>query len=246
MKPTVTLCKLLGGSHLYGLNTPESDIDYRGVFMHTDPSYILGTKRFDEERHQDPSIQEDLIFKELNHFAGLLKAANSEALEYLFAPTEVFTEFSESWARFRGATYSLVDTHKLYKCLRGYMQGEYRLAIGERKGTIGGKRYAEVIKYGFSRKNFTQLFRLAYVGQTFFLEDRFVVNIKKDAPTEIYDKLMKVKTQPWEFTKEVLTQMYLDEEKKLEDAFNNRIKTYTFSEDLINNLLLEAYKPYLQ
>ena len=36
------LVKTLGGSTAYGLNTPESDLDYRGVFVNTDPSKILG------------------------------------------------------------------------------------------------------------------------------------------------------------------------------------------------------------
>jgi predicted nucleotidyltransferase len=43
------LCEYLGGSHLYGTNTPDSDIDTRGVFMNTDPSKILGLDRFDHE-----------------------------------------------------------------------------------------------------------------------------------------------------------------------------------------------------
>ena len=49
---TKTLCRYLGGSHLYHLDTPQSDRDERGVFMVTEPSYILGTMRHDEKRRQ--------------------------------------------------------------------------------------------------------------------------------------------------------------------------------------------------
>jgi len=38
------LVKYIGGSKLYGLDTPESDIDYRGVFIHTNPSKIYGMR----------------------------------------------------------------------------------------------------------------------------------------------------------------------------------------------------------
>jgi hypothetical protein len=241
----VSLCKFLGGSHLYGLNTPESDMDYRGVFMHTDPSYILGTKRFDEERMQNHTEQIDIVYKELNKMVALLKDSNSEAIEALFAPEEAFTENTEIWKEFRKHAIHFVDSEKLYKCLAGYMQGEYRLAIGERKGKIGGKRYSKLQEVGYSPKNFTQLFRLAYLGRTFFLEDRFVVNVKKDATTDTFDFLMGVKTKPENFTKEKLTELFHAEDAKLKEAFEARKYTFRFDEKLANELLLAAYLPYL-
>lgn len=243
---TVTLCSFYGGSHLYGLNTLESDVDYRGVFMHTESAYILGTKRFEEERIQKPDEQVDYVYKELNKVVDLLQASNSEALEALFAPEEAFTELKTVWKEFRKHAMSFVDSEKLYKCLKGYMQGEYRLAIGERKGKIGGKRYAKLEEVGYSPKNFTQLFRLAYMGRIFFLEDRFVVNVKKDANKETFDFLMEVKTKPENFTKSKLTKLYHLEETLLDDAYSKRVKTYTFNETLANRLLLEAYLPWLK
>ena len=40
-KPTVVNMKF--GSHLYGLNTPTSDVDYKGIFMPTLEELLLGT-----------------------------------------------------------------------------------------------------------------------------------------------------------------------------------------------------------
>jgi predicted nucleotidyltransferase len=34
------ICKVTGGSRMYGLQTPESDTDIRGVFLNTDPAII--------------------------------------------------------------------------------------------------------------------------------------------------------------------------------------------------------------
>jgi hypothetical protein len=243
MKPDHVICEFLGGSHLYGLNTPESDEDVRGVFVNTDSAFILGTRRFDEARKQNHTIKEDVVYKEVSHVLRLLHQANSEALEMLFAPQESFTFLHKDFQTIRDNHESLVDSKKLFNCLRGYMQGEYRLAIGERKGQIGGKRYAKLQEVGFSPKNFTQLFRLAYCGIMFFKSDRFPVNLKKEA---IYDELMAIKTTPEKYSKEQLTEAYLEAEKDLVDAFENRVRDRQFDEEVANKLLLTLYFPHLR
>lgn len=240
------LCEFQGGSHLYGLNTPASDIDVRGVFANTDPDYILGTKRHDESRKQISSEKEDIVYKELSHFMRLLKASNTEALEILFAKESAFSLMSHSMSLIRTSQDSFVDSERLYNCLRGYMQGELRLALGERKGQIGGKRYEAVQKYGFSPKNFTQLFRLAYVGEIFFKENRFPVNIKDEKDPAIWEALMAIKTQPENFSKDELTLRYAEAELSLEEAFNNRAKDRKFDEEVANETLLAIYIPHLE
>jgi len=239
------LCEFHGGSHLYGLNTPASDIDVRGVYANTDYTSILGTKRFDEERRQTASIQEDIVYKEVSHFIRLLKQSNTEALEILFASESAFSILSDSMKLIRSYHESLVDSERLYKCLCGYMQGEYRLAIGERKGQIGGKRYESVQKYGFSPKNFTQLFRLAYAGQMFFEQNRFPVNIKEEKDPDIWNALMNIKTKPELFTKDELTLKYAEAELALEQAYENRVVERKFDEDKANELLFDVYMPHL-
>lgn len=67
----------------------------------------------------------------------------------------------------------------MFRCLLGYMQGERRLANGERTGQLGSKRKAHLDKYGFSPKNFTQLFRLASCGKALFEKGYFPVNMKQ-------------------------------------------------------------------
>ncbi|NBQ69782.1 MAG: hypothetical protein EBU46_13540, partial [Nitrosomonadaceae bacterium] len=76
------ICKMLGGSHSYGLQTATSDIDYRGVFLNTDVSTIIGLDRFE---HQDlKSDTEDSFYWELRHFLNLLRRGNTQGLELLF------------------------------------------------------------------------------------------------------------------------------------------------------------------
>ena len=87
---------------------------------------------------------------------------------------------------------SFIDTDNMFKCLRGYMQSELRLANGERTGQLGGKRKAQLDKYGFSPKNFVQLFRLAHAGVTLFQEGYFPVNVM---PFVFGEMLFKLKTR---------------------------------------------------
>lgn len=236
------ICEYLGGSHLYGLNTPESDEDVRGLFVNSQPMYILGTRRFDEQRNQNPALKEDVVYKEVSHFFRLLAQSNSEALEALFAKESSFSLLTPEFRRIQQLRYEFVDSKRLYDCLRGYMASEYRLAIGERKGQIGGKRYAKLQEVGFSPKNFTQLFRLAYCGKTFFLEDRFPVDMRDES---IHEFLMDVKVRPEKFNKDVLTEKYREAEKELDAAFEKRILNRKFHEDMANQILLELYRPYI-
>lgn len=243
MKPDFVIAEFLGGSHLYGLNTPESDMDVRGVFVNTDPAYILGTRRFDEARKQNHVLKEDVVYKEVSHFIRLLNQANTEALEILFADDAAFTTLAYEMDLIRTNAAFLVDSERLFNCLRGYMAGEYRLAIGERKGQIGGKRYAKLQEVGFSPKNFTQLFRLSHVGKVFFTENRFPVNVK-DEPC--FEELMAIKTTPEKFTKEQLTAKFQEEEKMLVEAYENRKVTRNFDEEIANKLLLDIYMEHLE
>jgi len=240
---TKTLCTYLGGSQLYHLETPESDLDERGVFMHTDPAYILGTKRFDEERKQNKDT--DKVMKELSHFCSLLRRSNSEAMETLFADDDAFDTLSPEFERLREERFSFVDSKGLFNCLRGYMKGELRLACGERKGKLGGKRYTKLQEVGFSPKNFVQLFRLGHVGCHFFNENRYVVDTRQ-FNGNLHQFMYDVKTQPELYSVEELTTMAHDLDKKLAEAFENRKVDHKFNETKLNELLLEVYLPVLQ
>ena len=251
MKKTKTLCSYYGGSTLYHLMTPESDLDERGVFMHTDVAYILGTKRFDEDRKQD--VDTDRVFKELSHFGSLVRKSNSEAMEVLYANESEFAFMSDEFKLIRDARMDFVDSTNLFKCLRGYMKGELRLACGERKGAIGGKRYAKLQEVGFSPKNATQLFRLAQVGITFFESDKYVVDTREfecELPSSEFKSfhsfLMNVKTKPKQFNVDDIKKFAEWYEDRLVTAWQSRNIDRNFNEDKLNELLLKVYFPVVK
>lgn len=236
------IAKYLGGSHLYGLNTPKSDLDERGVFINTEPQFILGLDRFEEQRNQISEEQIDIVYKEICHFFKLLRCANTEALETLFAEEGAFSLLEEEMWEIRKNAMQYVSTDLLFSCLKGYMQSEYRLALGERKGQIGGKRYAQLQVHGYSPKNVVQLLRLSYVGKKFFETGVFVVNMKNEP---IFDDLMRIKTQPETFSLEEVKKAYSRAEEELKIAFENKKINLTFNEKLANLTLCKIYKQYL-
>lgn len=243
MNNTEILCKYLGGSNLYHLNTPESDLDWRGVFINKDPSYIIGLNRFDEQRKLNES--EDSVMREFSNFMRLIQKANTEALECMFAPKESFNELSKRFSLVRLHALDLINSEQFYKSLRGYAQGEYRLALGQRTGVLGHKRHESLKKYGFSPKNCTNLLRLLYTGIHFFKEDRYIVNCH-DFGQDVYDKLFAIKTKPETYSVTQMERDYKDFEKQLDSAYNDRKVTHSFNPIIANWLIVQLYYPYLK
>lgn len=245
---TKTLCTLMGGSHLYNLNTPESDLDVRGVFMHLDPKFILGTKRFDEERKQND--EEDKVLKELSHFCSLIARSNTEAMDFLFCKSSEFESITPEFEFIRSYAYQLIDSKALFNCLRGYMKGERRLMNGERKGKIGGKRYAKLKEVGYSPKNAVQLIRLANVGATFFRTGKYIVDTRQFEhnplmPASFHNLLMTIKTKPETYSVEEVNAMVDIMEEQIVNAYENRKETYHFDEVLMNKILYKIYMEVL-
>jgi predicted nucleotidyltransferase len=233
------LVKVLGGSTAFGLNTPESDVDYRGVFVNTEPAKILGLEKLDHVQKQET---DDIVYYEVRKFFELLRNGNTGALEILFTDEQL--ESTPEFDEIRANRLKFIDTDKMFKCLLGYMQGERRLANGERTGVLGGKRKAQLEKYGYSPKNFTQLLRLAHCGVVLFQDGYFPVNLKKDNKV-VWATLMDIKTHPENHTKEELNSLTDQCEVALKNAYETRKFNYTFDADLANELMRKIYLPYL-
>lgn len=81
------------GSHLYGTDTPTSDLDIKGVFMPTAREIILGRvprniskgrNKADGEKNLSTDV--DMEFWSLGEFVKLLSEGQTGALDLLFAP----------------------------------------------------------------------------------------------------------------------------------------------------------------
>lgn len=235
------IAEIVAGSRLYGLDTPESDNDTRGVFLNTEPSRILGLDRLDILKDE----KEDLLLFEFRHFLSGLRKTNTNMLELLFAEDDKFRLLEPEFLKVRGNRKGLIDSNKFFKSLVGYVENERRLATGERKGEIGSKRRGQLERYGFSPKNFSHLFRLLRCGTVFFRTGNYPVDIRKHDP-EFGDFIFRIKAEPEKFTREALEGMIPGMRSGLEEAFAGRKEDLVFDEELANRLCMEVYLPYLE
>lgn len=239
------LAKIVGGSHLYGLATPDSDLDYRGVYMNTDAASILGLSSTSKSAKHEvrQNDQEDVAMYELRHFMELLKNTNTQVMEILFAEENAFVELSP-WFKKRilKERLRLIDTKKAFSTLCGYMQGEKRRANGELTGKLGSKRQKAIEQYGYSPKNFVQLLRLGYCGCELISRKVFPTNIMT-YDTEFGMMLKAIKIEPEGYDRELLNLMAEEADKGLRKTFDERNESedLVFDEDYANFVLLEAY-----
>lgn len=89
---TKTLIKCLAGSHLYGLSTPESDIDYYEVYDYFNKRY-----RPNKQAKQTIVDNEDSTQVSLNKFHFMCMKGVPQALETLFSPQDAWLEVSGEW-----------------------------------------------------------------------------------------------------------------------------------------------------
>jgi hypothetical protein len=232
-----TICRIVAGSRMYGLDTPESDVDTRGVFLSTGYAEILGLSRDKIIKHES----DDFLLIEFRHYLGHLQRTNTSAIELLFA--EGFDVIEEEFRIVRENKYSLIDSERLFHSLMGYIHGERRLANGERTGELGGKRKEQLDKYGFSPKNFSHLLRLAHCGEAFFRTSFYPTSLKDDPACGL---ILSVKTEPERYTKEELNLMSDAALVRLKKSYEARRETFRFDAALANRLCLDFYWPFLQ
>lgn len=94
---------MLFGAHLYGTATPQSDLDYKGVFLPTKEEVLLG--RIPKSRHystgssacKNTAADTDVELYSLHYFVKLACDGQTVALDMLHAPAEAILESSTIW-----------------------------------------------------------------------------------------------------------------------------------------------------
>lgn len=116
--------KAVVGSQAYGLATPTSDVDVKGVFMQPNKDLLVNNKYI-------PFIEvnKDECYYELRHFLTLLASGNPTAIELLFTPYEQVIETSDAFEYLKGYS-SFFLTKKLYDSFGGYAGTQLQKAKG--------------------------------------------------------------------------------------------------------------------
>lgn len=88
---TIFMC--VAGSHAYGLNTPESDVDFRGVCI--PPLQYIALRSFEQKDKWDDGA--DRVVFNIIKFVDLALKANPNILELLFMPDDCILKSTSLW-----------------------------------------------------------------------------------------------------------------------------------------------------
>jgi len=102
------LVKAQAGSHLFGTNTENSDMDYKGIYIPDKKDIYLGKvedtyqiKRSKEHGEKNTKDDVDVEFYSLKKYIQMLNEGQTVALELLFTPDDKIIEADPSWYSLR-------------------------------------------------------------------------------------------------------------------------------------------------
>lgn len=135
------LFETVAGSHAYGTNTPESDVDVRGVFQM--PIRDLVALNRVHDRAADESS--DTEFHELEKFFHELVKCGPNVLELLWMPEDCVRLVTPKMQRIIDSR-DLFISQKCFHSFQGYAHAQIKRAKGQNKWVNKGSRQQSGIK----------------------------------------------------------------------------------------------------
>lgn len=172
------ITKVVVGSRLHGLNTPESDWDYRGI--HISPIKKVLSPFATQKNTVWIEGDEDNTSYELAEFCKLATKGNATILEVFFSDqvketSPIAEEMRDNWIKF-------IDTHHFVNASRGYAHNQYNKFYNfEGPGIKGQERTS---KFAIS------FLRVMWQCEQFLLTGEFKCNLEE---SDLYDLMKKIK-----------------------------------------------------
>lgn len=174
------ILKTLGGSHAYGLNTPTSDMDFRGVAL-SPVNWLLGFRPGQESsetaERKHPDTGEDTVIHTLGKFCSLALKGNPNILEVLFCRDEEVLDWTQTGRELRVMRDAFLS-RAVFASLSGYAYQQLRNARNHNSYHGAHAEYIE--KYGWDTKNGMHLVRLLLMGKEILATGELHVYREKD------------------------------------------------------------------
>lgn len=159
------LAKFIHGSHLYQLNTPESDQDFKGIYMPSLKDMVLGkvkdTVDFSTNKSNEKNSSDDTDYEvySIQKFVQLLSKGEMVTFDMLFAPESAVTYYDE-FGNMISSELAEEIRHPVYKIRNEF----YDLFIHKDMKAYFGYCRRQAAKYGVkgSRLDSLYLVRSAY------------------------------------------------------------------------------------
>src|SRR5271169_2704067 len=121
-----TILLVRHGSHAYGLNTPESDEDFKGVCVKPKECYFGFTQRFEQMEHMgSKSDGIDEVVYSLDKFAALAADANPNIIEVLHVDDVDVVKIDSFGEELRARRYDFLSK-KARWTFSGYMMAQVK------------------------------------------------------------------------------------------------------------------------
>lgn len=121
LNESTRILEVLAGSRAYGTNSPESDIDIRGVVI-PPKDYFLGLLRF--EQSQTINETDDKVYYDIRQFVKLLLENNPNIFEILFViPEHVL--FVNEYGQMLIDNKDMFLSQRSYKAFHGYAEAQF-------------------------------------------------------------------------------------------------------------------------
>lgn len=118
----------LSGSHAYALNTPESDEDFKGLFVLPEADYLS----LETPVSQLADAKNDVVYYSLLRFLELALSANPNIIELLYMPDDCVRKSTRHFEKLQQQR-DLFITKKAYDSHVGYAQAQIKKARGQNK-----------------------------------------------------------------------------------------------------------------
>lgn len=177
------LAKVLVGSRLHETNRPDSDYDYRGIYMDSLTDALSPFRNHKTTSWIEGDV--DNTSYELREFCKLATKGNATILEVFFSDKIVTTSkahkfMQQNWQKF-------MDTHHFINASRGYAHNQYKKALSY--GDLGERQQIRTAKFVIS------FLRVMWQCEQYLYKDVFKCSLKE---CPYYDFITEIKGKPRE------------------------------------------------
>ncbi len=228
----------LGGSFLYGTNTPQSDIDVRGVVI-APKDHWVGANEFDHFEYQDDEI--DIALWDIRKFIKSVARVSPNVVETLFVNpgnSDITILVRDAWF-IRDKITALLNK-SAYMAYYGYSKAQLHKMIIKHGNKTGRQELVE--EYGFDTKFAAHGFRLVRQGKE-LLETGKITFPRPDAQ-ELLDIRMGKIYRDIDMGK--CAQDLQNEQDSLGKSLHNSILPEKADFESYNNLLMNIYDNYVK
>lgn len=150
------------GSHAYGTNTEDSDVDVRGVWI---PPLHRMIDSFTSPKVREHTVGAlDVVLQPINKFLRLCAQANPNILDWLFVPDDCKLYMDRKFEAQVVKRRDLFLSKQIYPRFKGYAESHFQKMERGVTPHLGDKRKKDVESHGYSTKNAMHLIRLARMG----------------------------------------------------------------------------------